>query len=215
MQRSFFMASGPPRPLTINEIKNLSAYTPSCPCPSTWPPRPFSGHHPHSDFNRDSAVMAQTEHRYRPPDNCTPSVCSTYRNGGIRMHKLGFPSMVGAMRLSTAVHGVVIVIAIAVVANLPTKAISCPQERPAPPGNVKRPARKRPKSTPQKQGGALIEYRNPQYGFCYSLPEDWRGYSIVVSRWQGYTIGPDGVVTVQQGPIISIRHPRRLAQPRQ
>jgi hypothetical protein len=46
-----------------------------------------------------------------------------------------------------------------------------------------------------------VTYVNSQYGFTFSLPADWQGYSIVTSTWTGY-------VTPQvHGPIISIRNP--------
>lgn len=68
----------------------------------------------------------------------------------------------------------------------------------------------------ETEGRPRIQYRNLQYGFCLTLPEDWRRYSIVVDRWKGYTGGANGDVTVQQGPIISIRDPRwKSAEPRQ
>jgi hypothetical protein len=61
-----------------------------------------------------------------------------------------------------------------------------------------------------------IEYRNTQYGFSFSLPISWEGYYIIVSEWEGNTPGQQGDVTVEQGPIISIRHPKwTSANPRQ
>jgi hypothetical protein len=50
------------------------------------------------------------------------------------------------------------------------------------------------------------EYKNTQYGFSFSLPISWEGYSIVEDRWEGVTI--DGDVVVEQGPIILIRNPK-------
>jgi hypothetical protein len=61
---------------------------------------------------------------------------------------------------------------------------------------------------------SIIEYRNSQYGFSFSLPESWKGYSIIEDRWEGSALGGD--VTVEQGPIILIRHPQwTSANPRQ
>jgi hypothetical protein len=51
-----------------------------------------------------------------------------------------------------------------------------------------------------------IEYRNTEYGFSFSLPISWKGYSIITDTWQGYNNG-DSNLTVEEGPIISIRHP--------
>jgi hypothetical protein len=59
---------------------------------------------------------------------------------------------------------------------------------------------------PAKPAEASIEYRNAAYGFCFSLPESWHGYSIVADQWKGYSNDGQGEV-VQQGPIVSIRHP--------
>ena len=61
-----------------------------------------------------------------------------------------------------------------------------------------------------------VIYRNTQYGFSFSLPLSWEGYQIIESKWEGYTPGSQGDVTVAQGPIISIRHPEwTSANPRQ
>jgi hypothetical protein len=65
-----------------------------------------------------------------------------------------------------------------------------------------------------KKSLSIIEYRNTQYSFSFSLPESWKGYSIVEDKWEGSALGGD--VTVEQGPIILIRHPQwTLANPRQ
>lgn len=63
--------------------------------------------------------------------------------------------------------------------------------------------------TPQPQTTS-IEYKNAQYGFCFSLPKSWKGYSIVTDQWRGTPIGdpPQGDQTVLTGPLISIRHPK-------
>lgn len=61
---------------------------------------------------------------------------------------------------------------------------------------------------PAKTSGATIEYRNGEFGFCVSLPESWKGYSIVTDEWSGFNnSGPQGYQVVQHGPLISIRHP--------
>jgi hypothetical protein len=50
-----------------------------------------------------------------------------------------------------------------------------------------------------------IVYTNAQYGFNFSLPSSWKGYTIVTSNWQGDMIEePSQKLT---GPEISIRHP--------
>ena len=59
-----------------------------------------------------------------------------------------------------------------------------------------------------KPSGATIKYRNEQFGFCVTLPESWKGYSIVTDEWSGFNNnGPQGYQIVQHGPLISIRHP--------
>lgn len=52
-------------------------------------------------------------------------------------------------------------------------------------------------------------FRNTQYGFSFSLPESWKGYSIVTGKWEGSAVGgaQSGEV-VETGPMISIRHPQ-------
>lgn len=58
-----------------------------------------------------------------------------------------------------------------------------------------------------------VVYRNYNYGFSFSLPENWRGYKIVASGWEGQDI--NGRI-VEMGPEIIIRHPLWTAEhPRQ
>jgi hypothetical protein len=49
-------------------------------------------------------------------------------------------------------------------------------------------------------------YKNTQYGFSFSLPESWEGYSIITDEWEGKPVGSDTVT--EKGPIISIRNPK-------
>lgn len=64
-------------------------------------------------------------------------------------------------------------------------------------------------------------YRDIQYGFRFSLPESWQGYSVITGKWEGTAPGgapggTQGVVTAATGPMISIRHPQWTSQnPRQ
>jgi hypothetical protein len=66
-----------------------------------------------------------------------------------------------------------------------------------------------------------LEYRNTQYGFTFSLPADWKGYSIVTEKWQGFPINTStaGSSTTGAGifgPELLIRHPLWTAtNPRQ
>lgn len=73
-------------------------------------------------------------------------------------------------------------------------------------------------STPITQSStSSVEYKNTEYGFSFFLlPENWKGYSIITSKWEGYTAGPRGDTTIEEGPIISIRNPKWTSQnPRQ
>ncbi|MGA2490561.1 MAG: hypothetical protein ABSF99_10335 [Anaerolineales bacterium] len=60
---------------------------------------------------------------------------------------------------------------------------------------------------PTTQLATSIEYRNAEYGFSFSLPASYKGYHIITDIWEGYTFNGQSDVTVEQGPIISIRHP--------
>lgn len=60
-----------------------------------------------------------------------------------------------------------------------------------------------------------IVYSNTQYGFIFSLPESWKGYSIITSEWEGRAIGgSQSGETVETGPKISIRHPQWTSENR-
>lgn len=60
----------------------------------------------------------------------------------------------------------------------------------------------------------LIVYKNTQYGFTFTLPASWKGYSIITGSWVGNDV-TTGQIT-ETGPIISIRHPLWTPQnPRQ
>ena len=61
-----------------------------------------------------------------------------------------------------------------------------------------------------------FQYKSYQYGFCFSLPETWKGYTTTLDQWEGSSQGPNGESTVARGPIISLRHPEWTAvDPRQ
>jgi hypothetical protein len=51
-----------------------------------------------------------------------------------------------------------------------------------------------------------LVYRNKQFGFTFSLPRDWEGYSVVMRSWSGRD--PNGSPGVERGPEILIRHPK-------
>src|SRR5580693_2720160 len=47
------------------------------------------------------------------------------------------------------------------------------------------------------------EYRNTRYGFTFSLPPEWKGYTIVTEQWEASDAQKG---TVERGPIVCIRH---------
>jgi hypothetical protein len=53
-----------------------------------------------------------------------------------------------------------------------------------------------------------LEYTNTDYGFTVSLPEDWKGYSVVTGTWQAdSSVSSASETTTIQGPMISLRNP--------
>jgi hypothetical protein len=61
-----------------------------------------------------------------------------------------------------------------------------------------------------------LTYKNVQYGFSFTLPDSWKGFTATVSTWQGMTAGPKGDEVSEQGPQINLRHPLWTeAKPRQ
>ncbi|NMC56657.1 MAG: hypothetical protein GYA50_05500 [Eubacteriaceae bacterium] len=68
-------------------------------------------------------------------------------------------------------------------------------------------------NTNQPQTPNEVIYKNTEYGFDFTLPQSWKGYTIVTSNWNGV---PLGGTKSEEGPIISIRHPEwTSAKPRQ
>jgi hypothetical protein len=71
------------------------------------------------------------------------------------------------------------------------------------------------------QSATSVEYRNTEYGFMFSLPAGWKGYSIVAQKWQGFPMdtgntSPSTTSNGIFGPELLIRHPQWTSQnPRQ
>ena len=61
-----------------------------------------------------------------------------------------------------------------------------------------------------------ITYENTQYGFKFSLPASWKGYTIISDKWEGMAVDDNGGRMAATGPVISIRHPEWTSKnPRQ
>lgn len=55
-----------------------------------------------------------------------------------------------------------------------------------------------------------LEYNNSQYGFSFSLPQSWKGYSVISDKWIGQSLDNQDsqeLSTQTEGPEIIIRHP--------
>jgi hypothetical protein len=62
---------------------------------------------------------------------------------------------------------------------------------------------------PARQSDTPVIYHNDQYGLTFSLPAEWRGYSVLPEKWQSVKYNPDldKDVVGGHGPIIILRHP--------
>lgn len=68
--------------------------------------------------------------------------------------------------------------------------------------------------SPSRTDSNLVVYKNTQYGFNFSLPESWKGYSVITVKWDGRDT-MSGNVT-ETGSMYSIRHPQWTStKPRQ
>lgn len=55
---------------------------------------------------------------------------------------------------------------------------------------------------------SIVQYQNREFGFRFSLPETWKGYSLVAGEWEGTGVeGDNAGRIVETGPLLSIRHP--------
>ena len=62
--------------------------------------------------------------------------------------------------------------------------------------------------TPTVDLNAVV-YENTQYGFSFKLTQDWQGYSIISSQWEGLPLGEaTGSQSAVTGPMLSIRDPK-------
>jgi hypothetical protein len=53
-----------------------------------------------------------------------------------------------------------------------------------------------------------VTYRNDQYGFTFSLPDSWKGYTVIENTWKGT---PLNSTVAQSGPKLLIRNPKWTA----
>jgi predicted carbohydrate-binding protein with CBM5 and CBM33 domain len=75
---------------------------------------------------------------------------------------------------------------------------SMPQGTSAPPEQQATP------KAPAESSADAVEYKNAKYSFTFSLPQGWKGYTIVTDKWEA-SDAQKGVV--ENGPIVCIRHP--------
>jgi len=58
------------------------------------------------------------------------------------------------------------------------------------------------------EAGDSIQYRNRDYGFIFTLPKNWSGYTIVAEAWEGRSVeGSTNGQIAETGPKLLIRHP--------
>ena len=56
-----------------------------------------------------------------------------------------------------------------------------------------------------------VVYKNTKYGFDFTLPNDWKGYSVVNEQWMGTPLD-SAQQTAPSGPQILIRSPKWTIQ---
>jgi hypothetical protein len=57
-------------------------------------------------------------------------------------------------------------------------------------------------SKPATRATETIKYRNKKYGFAFSLPATWRGYSVVEDTWES------AAGATSKGPLITLKNPQ-------
>ena len=76
-------------------------------------------------------------------------------------------------------------------------------------GRTPRPPASAPvNSAPVAPAPQPVEYQNAVYGLSVSLPDGWRGYSILNGTWEGLAVGENGEMPAATGPELSVRHPQ-------
>jgi hypothetical protein len=61
------------------------------------------------------------------------------------------------------------------------------------------------RTTDKPQPAQSVVYTNKHYGFAFTLPGSWKGFSILVSDWSGFDSRDNE--RKEHGPEFTIRHP--------
>jgi hypothetical protein len=70
------------------------------------------------------------------------------------------------------------------------------------------------RATDKPQTAESVLYTNKHFGFAFTLPNSWKGFSILVSDWSGFDSRDNEMK--EHGPEFTIRHPLWTeADPRQ
>jgi hypothetical protein len=86
-----------------------------------------------------------------------------------------------------------------------------PQQSVNPPAAQAPPKQTQPRTSKHTTAATKsLKYVNKEYGFTFSLPATWKGYSTVKNTWSG-TDSSDGQVS-EGGPEITIVNPRSTSE---
>ena len=69
-----------------------------------------------------------------------------------------------------------------------------------------------PTPTATSSPSSAVVYNNTQYGFTFSLPADWQGFTTVSETWTGNPLAGSQYTSNITGPEILIRNPNWTAQ---
>lgn len=53
--------------------------------------------------------------------------------------------------------------------------------------------------------GSTVVYKNTQYGFNFTLPNNWKGYTVVETTWEGVDVTGE---VAASGPKLLLRNPK-------
>jgi hypothetical protein len=112
---------------------------------------------------------------------------------GFTTRRIIVKSRIKRMPLGVAIAGFVLILA-----------TGCSNQSNSNPGGNKPSASSTPTSSSSPTLQSIL-YKNAKYGFTFSLPKSWTGYSIVNSKWQGNDV-KTGAIS-ETGAMISVRHP--------